>query len=295
MTDYKRPLVIMFAAMVCYIFVLGPFTAYMKAKPIEEKLGYIPTTKVFKYSSADHRELAGAALIMKVIVYYGGIAEKTVDKIIVEPPDYSRMSGILHGAVQLDPYNMDAYYFAQSFLTWEVKQYQLANNLLDYGMKYRTWDWMLPFFAGFNSAYFLKDYKMAAGYYKRAGEISGGELNISLAGRYMQESGQTDLAISYLSAMEKGERNQAVKKNYQIRLTAFKEVRRIELAHDRYIELGRGVPVTIEQLVLSGLLSPPPIDPYGGTFYLEPGGKVATTSKFAFSGVAKDRAQKESK
>lgn len=287
MTDYKRPLVIMFAAMVCYIFVLGPFTAYMKAKPIEEKLGYVPTTKVFKYGSADHRELAGAALIMRVIIYYGGIAEKIVDKIIVEPPDYSRMSGILHGAVQLDPYNMDAYYFAQSFLTWEVKQYQLANNLLDYGMKYRTWDWMLPFFAGFNSAYFLKDHKKAAGYYKRAGEISGGELNISLAGRYMQESGQTELAISYLSAMEKNERNKAVRKNYQIRVAAFKEVRRIELARDRYLEKGGVIPVTLDTLLSSGLLSPPPSDPYGGQFYLEPDGKVATTSKFAFAGGKK--------
>jgi len=128
----------------------------------------------------------------------------------------------------LDPYNMDAYYFAQTILAWDVKQYQLANNLLDFGMKYRTWDWMLPFFAGFNSAYFLKDYKKAADYYKRAGELNGSVLSISLAGRYMQESGQTELAIAYLSAMEINERNLAIKKNYQTRLKAFKEVHRIE-------------------------------------------------------------------
>jgi tetratricopeptide (TPR) repeat protein len=205
------------------------------------------------------------------------------------------MSSILHGAVKLDPYNLDAYYFAQSFLTWEVKQYQLANNLLEYGMKYRTWDWMLPFFAGFNSAYFLKDYKNAAVYYKRAGEISGSELNISLAGRYMQESGQTELAIAYLVAMEKGERNQAVKKNYQIRLKAFNEVRRIELARDRYKNSEGVLPASLDTLVRSGLLSPPPSDPYGGQFYLEPDGKVATTSKFAFAGAAKDSTQKVGK
>jgi tetratricopeptide (TPR) repeat protein len=267
----------------------------MKQKPIEEKLGYLPSVNVLRYVSVDHKEFTGALLVMKVIMYFGGIAEKQLSNVIVQPPDYQRMSGILHGALKLDPYNMDAYYFAQSFLTWEVKQYQLANNLLDYGMKYRTWDWMLPFFAGFNSAYFLKDYKKAAEYYKRAGELTGGELNISLAGRYMQESGQTDLAISYLSAMEKGERNQAVKRNYQVRLKAFKEVRRIERARDQYFESGKGMPVTIEQLVLSGFLSPSPIDPYGGTFYLDPSGKVATTSKFAFAGAVKDRTHKESK
>jgi tetratricopeptide (TPR) repeat protein len=260
----------------------------MQQKPIEEKLGYLPSTNVLRYASADHKELVGAALVMKVIMYFGGIAEKQQTKVIVQPPDYVRMSGILHGAVKLDPYNLDAYYFAQSFLTWDVKQYKIANALLDYGMKYRSWDWMLPFFAGFNSAYFIKDYKKAAEYYKRAGELSGSELHFSLAGRYMQESGQTELAIAYLSVMEKGERNLAVRKNYQTRLAAFREVRRIELARDRYLSSGGALPISVETLVRSGLLLPPPSDPYGGQFYLEESGKVATTSKFAFRTTKKE-------
>jgi hypothetical protein len=116
--------------------------------------------------------------------------------------------------------------------------------------------------------------------------MNGGELNISLAGRYMQESGQTELAIAYLSAMEKNERNQAVKKNYQIRLAAFREVRRIELARDRFRETKGVQPASLDALIRSGFLSPPPSDPYGGQFYLEPDGRVATTSKFAFAGAA---------
>jgi hypothetical protein len=99
----------------------------------------------------------------------------------------------------------------------------------------------------------------------------------------MQESGQTDLAIAYLTAMEKGEKNQALKKNYQIRLAAFHEVKRIETARDRFVAEHGGLPVSVEQLVQLGLLSPAPVDPYGGRFYLEPTGKVATTSKFAFA------------
>ncbi|MBK5276963.1 MAG: hypothetical protein JJE30_18205 [Desulfuromonadales bacterium] len=295
MSVLQRPVTALLVGLLAYGVVLGPFTAYMKQKPIEEKFGYLPSINVLRYVSVDHKELVGASLVMKVIMYFGGVAEKQQANVIVQPPDYARMSGILHGAVQLDPYNMDAYYFAQSFLTWEVKQYQMANNLLDYGMKYRTWDWMLPFFAGFNSAYFLKDYKQAAEYFKRAGEINGNELNISLAGRYMQASGQTELAIAYLGAMEKSERNQAVKKNYQIRLKAFNEVRRIELARDRYKNTEGVLPVTLDTLVRSGLLSPPPSDPYGGQFFLEPDGKVATTSKFTFAGAGNVSTPKVSK
>lgn len=275
---------LLLSGLLCYGLLILPFTTYMRNKPIEEKLGYVPSVKLMKPLSADQKELVGASLAMKVMMYFGGIVGKAQEgRVIVEAPDLQGMSRILHGAVQLDPYNMDAYYFAQGFLTWDARQFQVANNLLEYGMKYRTWDWYLPFFAGFNSAYFLKDYTKAAAYYKRAGELSGQDLHKSLAGRYLQESGQTDLAIAYLSAMEKGERNPAMKKNYQIRLEAFREVRRIELARDRFAQERGAMPRSVELLQQSGYLHSAPVDPYGGRFYLEPSGKVATTSKFAFA------------
>ncbi|MHB8058807.1 MAG: hypothetical protein ACYDHC_13035 [Desulfuromonadaceae bacterium] len=47
------------------------------------------------------------------------------------------------------------------------------------------------------------------------------------------------------------------------------------------------MPKTVEQMILGGFLTPPPKDPYGGQFYLEADGKVATTSKFAFGGAKK--------
>lgn len=274
------------ACLLLYGILILPFTTYLKNKPFVEKLGYVPSVTALKSVAADHKELVAASLVLKVLMYFGGLFEKSDNQVAV-PPDYISMSRLLHGAVKLDPYNMDAYYFAQGFLTWDVKQYKLANDLLDYGMKYRTWDWYLPFFAGFNSAYFLHDYKKAADYYKRAGELSGSDLHKSLAGRYLQESGQTDLAIVYLSAMAKGERNPAMKKTYLTRLAAFKEVRRIELARDRFKETKKTAPSSIEQLINSGILSPVPVDPYGGQFYLEQDGKVATTSKFAYGGGKK--------
>jgi tetratricopeptide (TPR) repeat protein len=272
------------AFLLLYLVMITPFTTYLKNKPFVEKLGYVPAVSVLKSVAGDQKELVAASLVLKVMMYFGGLIEKSENQFLV-PPDYKSMSRLLHGAVKLDPYNMDAYYFAQSFLTWDVKQYKLANDLLDYGMTYRTWDWSLPFFAGFNSAYFLHDYSKAADYYKKAGDLSGQDLHKSLAGRYLQESGQTDLAIMYLSTMVKGAKNPAVKKTYLTRLTAFREVRRIEIARDRFRELRGTASVTIEQLIAAGFLSPAPTDPYGGQFYLEPDGKVATTSKFAFAGA----------
>lgn len=273
--------------LVLYVILIVPFTTYLKNKPFVEKLGYVPAVSALKSIAVDQKELVAASFVLKVMMYFGGLVEKVENQFSV-PPDYKSMSRLLHGAVKLDPYNMDAYYFAQSFLTWDVKQYKLANDLLDYGMMHRTWDWHLPFFAGFNSAYFLHDYKKAADYYRRAGNLSGQDLYKSLAGRYMQESGQTDLAIVYLSTMVKGAKNLAMKKAYLTRLIAFKEVRRIEIARDRFRDSRGAMPVTIKQMIRAGFLSPVPTDPYGGQFYLESDGKVATTSKFAF-GEAKTK------
>jgi tetratricopeptide (TPR) repeat protein len=274
-----------------YGMLIAPLTNYLHNKPFVEKLGYVPSVAALKATAADHKELVAASLVLKVLIYFGGLMEREESRVAVRP-DYMAMSRLLHGAVKLDPYNMDAYYFAQAFLTWDVKQYKLANALLDYGMKYRTWDWYLPFFAGFNCAYFMKDYATAARYYQRAGELSGSDLNKLLAGRYMQASGQTEMAINYLRAILKGEHNQALRKSYHLRLRAFEEARRIELARDRFHEERGVVPSTVEQLVRDGFLSPPPKDPYGGQFYLEADGKVATTSKYAFAGVKHAEKQK---
>lgn len=284
----RIPLGLLLVGLLAYGSLIIPFTSYMRNKPIEEKLGFVPHINLMKPFAADQKELVAASLVIKVLMYFGGVLDKAGEgKVIAEPPDLPGMSRLLHGAVHLDPYNMDAYYFAQGFLTWDAKQFKIANDLLDYGMKYRIWDWYLPFFAGFNYAYFLKDYSKAADYYKRAADLSNNSLFIGLAGRYMQESGRTDLAIAYLTAMEKGELNPQLKKSYRTRLAAFYEVRRIEQARDRFRERSGKLPDSVEQLVQTGLLQPSPVDPYGGRFYLEPGGKVLSSSKFAFS-VAKN-------
>lgn len=264
-----------------YLGVLFPFTAYMRNKAIIEKMGYVPKGEILNYISADQKQFVASALVMKVLFYFGSLVDKT-DKSYGIPIDYPAMSRTLHAAVKVDPYNMDAYYFAQAVLVWDVGQVKLANGLLEYGMKYRTWDYYLPFFAGFNYAYFLEDYANAAKYYKIAGDLSGTELYIKLAGRYFYESGQTDIAIAYLSTMEQGARNESLRKTFQTRLQAIREAKRIEVARDNFVKATGRLPVSVEELLRRKYLTESPVDPYGGRFFLEPDGKVRSTSKFAF-------------
>lgn len=259
---------------------MGPFTRYMRTRPLEEKLGYIPRPEVLRVMAADQKVNVAAMLVLKTLLYFGSLADRPTNLANI-PPDYYGMYDALTTALKLDPYNMDAYYFAQSFLVWDLKRIREANAMLEYGMKYRSWDWYLPFFAGFNYAYFLKDYGKAASYFERVGELTGSQLSISLTGRYLYESGHTGLAIAYLSTMEKGATNEAIKRAFGMRLDAFRKARLIEIASDRFrAKLGLP-PASVEELVKTGFLDRIPSDPYGGSFYLDKEGRARSTSDFA--------------
>lgn len=266
-----------------YLAVIFPFTNYMRNKPIVEKLGYIPQAEVLKFVSLDQKPLVASLLVMKTLLYFGSLVEINLVKLNI-PPDYFSMYRTIETAVKLDPYNIDAYYFAQAVMVWDAKRVGEANALLEYGMRYRNWDFYLPFFAGFNYAYFLKNYEKAAFHYKKAAELSGTPLYATLAGRYLYQAGRTDLAITYLSDLEKVERNEAIKKSLQVRLEALQEVRRIELAVEAFKSDHQHGRVSIEQLLQGGYLEGRPVDPYGGVFFIDEHGQVKSTSNFAFAG-----------
>jgi hypothetical protein len=272
------------ALVLCYIVILPSFTSYMNNKPFVEKIGYVPEAEVLRFLVADQAHIASVLLVSKAIFYYGSLVEQAQNKFRISP-EYPGMERVIEAAVKLDPYNMDSYYFAQAILALGAGRIQEINGLLEYGMRYRDWDFYLPSFVAFNYAYFLKDYSKAATYYKRVGDLTGDLLSINLAGRYMYESGRTEMAIRYLSLMVKDTRNEAVKKTLQTRLDALEEVRKIEVAkvafEHRYARHARSV----EELLQKHVLSEVPLDPYGGKFYIDASGMVRSTSKFAF-GVA---------
>jgi hypothetical protein len=269
----------------CYILVVFALADYMRTKPFVEKLGYIPSVNTMKVLSADHKEFLGATLITKVLIYFGGLIEKADNKLQFSA-DYPAMSRTIDAALKLDPYNMDGYYFAQGILAWDVGKVELANSFLENGMKYRTWDWQLPYFAGFNYAFFLKDYGNAARLYRRAAELSGNEMFMNLAGRYMQRSGNTEMAIAYLGMMAKNTRQESIKKTLLTRRAAFIEVLKIEKARDDFVQRHGKLPGSLYDLVHGGFLNKIPQDPYGGKFSIQNDGSISSTSGFAFA-VAK--------
>jgi hypothetical protein len=274
-------------SLVCYLLFIFPFAAYQRSRPLQIKLGYFPEAKAVSLVAADQKYTVATWATLKVLLYFGALIEKAKgETLYASEPDFAGMFKILQTAVRLDPYDMDAYYFAQAAFTWETGHFKEVNDLLEYGMKYRTWDYQLPFFVGFNYGYFLHDYRNAALYMGKAAEIAKEQQFATLAARYFYEAGEDDLAIRFIDYMKKSAKDDNEKKLYEVRRKALVGVKTIKAAVRAFRKDHGRNPSGLRELVSAGYLTKLPQDPYGGQFYLEPDGMVRSTSKFAFIGGA---------
>ena len=72
---------------------------------------------------------------------------------------------------------------------------------------------MLPFFAGFDAAYFLKQYEPARVTCSGL-RASGNPLMTNLAARYYFESDKTKIGIDFLEMMDKGAKDEQIRELY---------------------------------------------------------------------------------
>ena len=272
-----KRIVLLFVFVVLLIGTHVELTRVRDARPPQARLGFYPPAPVIKALTADHYQFMSQIISLQCLFYFGTLVE-----LRSQAPDWWRIYRAVYTSTRLDPYNMDAYYFAQAVLTWETGMTQQALELLEYGFAHRTWDWYLPFYISFDYAFFLKDYEKAGFYLAKAAELKPEvEWYATLAARYFYEGGSTALALAYLQEMIPAARNEVIKKRLVTRAQAFEAVLQIEQAIAAYKQRFQTDPEDLRRLVSAGLLERIPDDPYGGKFYLDEQGRVRTTSKFA--------------
>jgi len=278
----KKIALVFIFLLVSYALLAGLLTKSMQQRQSLVKLGYVPNGKLVEAIAGDQKLGVAALYTLKSIIYYGELVQQWQQG-NRQTPELANLFRFLESSVRLDPYNMDSYYFAQAAFTWEVGHAADVNRLFAYGMKFRDWDWLLPYYAGFNSAYFLHDYATAATYMQKAAELSGNRLLTGLTSRYLQSSGQTKLAIGFLDHMIDQSRDRDMTAQLTVRKDALQAIAVIENSVLKYKKKYHHLPSSLDDVVTSGLLLIVPDDPYGGTFYLTNDGTVKTTSKLTFS------------
>jgi len=274
------PAVCLLLAIVLLIPVESKLAGFMSFRSAEEKLGYIPSRDILKIAVLDHRPLFGDWLSFKVITYYGGKIDPELGR-GARGIEFPNMYRFMDAATYLDPYNIDAYYFTEAVFTWELGRIREVNRILERGLQYRTWDFYIPFFLGFNHFYFLKDYTGASRYMKIASEISKNPLFVNLTARFLYESEETPLAIAFLKTMKEEIHNEAMKREIEIRLKALEAIEYLEKGVWEFRKRFNKTPLSLEEVIQAGIIEKIPPDPYGGRFFIDQNGKVRTTSNLA--------------
>jgi hypothetical protein len=245
----------------------------------ETPAGYLIPSKFSRILALGNQGLLSDFLFLKVATYIGG---KGSAKQPMGEADWQFVASSLNVVTDLDPYFVDPYIMTEGLLTWDAGQPELANQLLIKGTKYRTDDWRLPFFIGFNHFYFLKDYEAAAGYIMTAAQLPGSPAYLqTLGARLAYYGGKSKTALLFLQQMLAENDDPLLRKRLSLRLTALERAVLIEEAVEKFKAQQGRVPNPLSELVTAGYLAELPIDPYGGQWGLVENGRVFSSSRFA--------------
>ena len=244
----------------------------------EEGTGLLFPSSIAKIIALEYKGLVADALFSRAHAFYGG-------KLICrEDPSEEEWSWIYKSAdiaTDLDPYFLDPYYFGAVNLAWEANRVKEANALLEKALRYRTWDWTIPFYLGFNHFYFLQDNEKASEYLMEASRRPGASsLMVDLAVKLSYKVKRTENAIIFLENILKRTDDEKLRREYETRLLALKRLLYLENGVESYHERFGRKPQRLEELVQRRIIDEIPADPYGGSFLLDAQGRVSSTSNF---------------
>jgi hypothetical protein len=268
------------AFIILHIFLLQRAAMESKMLPAVPESGIVLPTPVLTITSLEFKGLVSDLLFIKALVFKGSTYERKKEPRL-KPEEWQWLNRVLMASTDLDPYFFDPYFLANAHMTWEAGMVRETNELLEKGTQYRDWDWLLPFFAGFNNFFFLHDNAKAAELLTTASQRPGpSEQLLSLAARLAFKEKKTENAILFLEAITKKTDDERQKKEYETRIRALRTRLFLERSVTAYKARFGRPPVSLQKLVVTGIVEEIPQDPYGGKFFIGPAGEITCTSDY---------------
>ena len=243
----------------------------------ENYMDYTLPSRFTGPAAMEFKGIVSDFLFLKVITFLGKKIGKN-EKFGKQEFNYLQES--VNTITDLDPYFWDAYLFADMLFTWDAGEYEVANKLLLKARQYRTNDYRVPYYLGFNYFFFLKDNINGAKYLMEASKLPGSPYYLaSLAARLSVYALEYRTGIIFLKEMIKDTENERIKKDFMLRIKTLEILDQLEQKVDEYQKIHKKRPSSLTELVTAGLINRIPDDPYGGQFILLKNGRVYTTSK----------------
>lgn len=268
-------------AVLLFLMAVGPVYQNSLSEKRENLLnvsgiGYIVPSRLAGPASLDFKGIVSDLLYLKVSTFIGG---KFIEKEKITPEYADVFYQAADVITDLDPWFWDAYLMNSIILAWDFNRTELANNLLKKASKNRTWDFNPPYYLGFNYFYFLKDNAAASSYLMEAVKRGGAPSYIAaLASRLGIYQNQFGPVILFLEEQLKTTQNPAMAKRLEIRLRAVLILDRLERKVREFKTAYGYLPASLSDLIVGGMITHIPPDPYGGEFYVMENGRVFSTS-----------------
>jgi tetratricopeptide (TPR) repeat protein len=261
------------------VIALGRSTVERKQLSRGEGSAIVLPSPFLKIAALEFKGLVSDILFLDSIAFYGGTLNRA-ERPRVKEWEWQWLDKSLSASSDLDPYFLDPYLFGNAIFTWEAGMIREANDLLTKGSGHRTWDWMLPFFTGFNYFYFLQENEKAAEFLMEASRRpSADPMLASIASKLAFKERKTETSIQFLEEMLQRTDDELSKQRFRKRIEALRGILLLEQAVATYQKRYHVKPRSFEMLIAKGLIQNVPEDPYGGKFYLEPSGSVKSTTE----------------
>lgn len=247
-----------------------------------EQLRLLPRGEVLKPALLGYHHLGADIIWLKIIQVLG--------ERIVGEKDYEWLYHALDVATTLDTKYIYAYDAGATVLAELAGRVDLSNQLLEKGLEPNPGSWRIPFVLGFNHFFHLGDHLRAADYMARAARVPGfppagpPPYVARLATRLYAQGQNPEVAIEFLEGMLQQTHEDWVRDQLERRkkrVTVERDLQTIERAVQRYIEKNGRNPLSLLDLVVNGVLTRMPIEPYGGEYRLNSKTGEVTSSTHA--------------
>ncbi len=248
---------------VIFLIILSVYgTAFTRQEALfqqsSQQLKYPLPPQIQKAALGYLRQLGGEMQFIKASVFYSGVKPGRDPLEYIEP-----FAQHLTSAASLNPDFVDTYYLCQASLPSINNEYATyANSIYSVGMKALPDNFVLPFFAGFNDFYYLKDLHNAALLLKESSEKPNGPQWLGhLASILEAEDGDINGGLVWLKVMLAQEKNKAIKKRFRHSITMFERAVTIQKSINTYKNQHGIYPPTLNDLVPDILTTLPKFDP----------------------------------
>lgn len=244
-----------------------------------EEIAYIMPSSLLKITALEFRSFMADMLFLKSVNYLGSVYERSGPAGVTQQ-EWKWIYRLFDTTTDLDPYFLDPYYIANGYLTWNAGMVQETNALLDKGIRCRSWDWLLPFYKGFNQFYFLKDNTGASESFITAWHRPEAPAFLAITASRLAEKGKkTETALFFLEELLKRTEDVRMRMQYQTRIAFLKGALYLEQEIARYKRRFGKEPSQLDDLIAKGIIKSIPPDPLGGLYYLAPDGTIGSTSE----------------